>query len=352
MSIESYGGSPDIVAAREEIHRVAFQIKLAAEELTVYGSLESLLSDPFHQLQFRIASIGIHSKLERLYSSCMIAAEGYFSVEAQIHRRFEIAFVPELALLVQNFSQSLGWKIDNKVSASKVAERPTRTPGSITSMLDRLNSLSSKANPTIGIDIFESEGTRTALVYIPGTQSFSFGSKTNPLDMQSNIVLMAEPSAAASERAVLLAMTQAGIKASDEVIFIGHSQGGMVAGNLAEHPGKYIAAGLITFGAPIAQLKLARLPVMAIEHKNDPVPNISGRANPLSKNWVTIQRESLPSESKAVLHSHSLKSYRNTTEQVDSSTSNGVRSIRARILGKLRGSSIGSSKDFEIAREF
>jgi pimeloyl-ACP methyl ester carboxylesterase len=220
-------------------------------------------------------------------------------------------------------------------------------------MLDRLWQVSAKGEPTVGIDLFQTTSDqRTAVVYIPGTQTLGLGDGSNPLDLQSNILAMQGSGVAASERAVLEAMRRAGIKASDQVIFVGHSQGGMVAGNLAMHPAGYIAAGLVTIGAPIAQLKLTNVPVMAIEHVNDPVPNVSGKVNPLAKNWVTIQRRSLASESEAPLHSHSLNSYKNTTEKADESKSKGIANIRQQLLSQFSGASLGKAMDFVIAREF
>jgi hypothetical protein len=118
VSIESYGGNPDIVATREEIQRVALEIKLCAETLNAWNPLESLWSDPFHQIQYRVLSVSVLQKLETLYSHCMIAAENYFTTEAQIHRRFEIAFIPQLAQFTTNIGTSLGWKLDSKVSAT------------------------------------------------------------------------------------------------------------------------------------------------------------------------------------------------------------------------------------------
>jgi hypothetical protein len=212
--------------------------------------------------------------------------------------------------------------------------------------------VSSKGEPTVGIDFFQTSDQRTAIVYIPGTQTLGLGDGSNPLDLQSNIAAMQGNGFAASERAVLEAMKQAGIKPNDEVLFVGHSQGGMVAGNLAMHPAGYIAAGLVTIGAPIAQLKLTKLPVMAIEHVNDPIPNVSGKVNPLTKNWVTIQRTSLASESDAPMHSHSLNSYKNTTEKVDSSKSKGISNIKDQLLSQVRGAPAGKAMDFVIAREF
>ena len=353
MSIDSYGGNPDIVATREEIHRVALQIKLAAEQLVAFGSIESLLSDPIHQLQYRVGTVSVLTKLERLHSNCLLASEQYFSTEAQIHRRFEIHLVPALSAFTTNMGASLGWKLDHIVAATNTSTAETNSPNSITQLLDRLAHLSSKNQPTVGIDFFQTAmDQRTAIVYIPGTQTLGLGDGSNPLDLQSNILAMQGNGLAASERAVLEAMNQAGIAETDEVIFVGHSQGGMVAGNLVMHPVGYVAAGLVTIGAPIAQLKLTKVAVMAIEHVNDSIPNASGRVNPLTKNWVTIQRTSLASESDAPLHSHSLQSYRNTTEKVDSSKDKGIVNIKLQLLNQVQGAPIGKAMDFVISREF
>jgi hypothetical protein len=353
VTIDSYGGSPDIVATREEIQRVATQIKLAAEELSAFGTIETLLSDPLHQLQYRVSTIGLLAKLEKLYGSCLLASEQYFSTEAQIHRRFEIHFVPAIAAISTSVAMGMGWRLDHAVSATVSSKRQTLAPTSITAMLDRLWDVSSKTDPTVGIDMFENKsGNRTVIVYIPGTQTLGLGDGANPLDLQSNILAMQGEGLAASERAVLEAMKQAGVSETDSVIFVGHSQGGMVAGNLSQNPTGYVAAGLVAVGAPIAQLKLAKIPVMAIEHVNDPVPNASGKANPLAKNWVTVQRKALPSESAAPMHSHSLKSYKNTTEKVDASKNQGIVNIRQQLLSQVQGSPVGKALDFVISREF
>jgi hypothetical protein len=352
VSLDSYGGNPDIVATREEIERVAFELKLCAEVLVSWPALELLLVDPLHQLQFRIASIGIHQKLERLHNHCIIASESYFTAEAQIHRRFEMAFVPELAAIMATVVSAIGWNLDKNVQATLVQESRSTKPESITKMLDRLWHLSGKEVPTVGIDLFDNpSGNKTAVVYIPGTQSFGFGGGTNPLDMASNIQAMGAAGTAASEKAVLLALGQAGIESNDEVILVGHSQGGMVAGNIAANPSGFIAAGLITFGAPLAQLRNLKAPVMAIEHSNDPVPNLSGKANPLSKNWVSVQRVSSKAESNAVLFSHSLKSYKNTALAIDSSSNTGIKNIRSEIFQKLEGAKPSRSLEFRISRE-
>jgi hypothetical protein len=352
VSIESYGGNPDLVATCEEIQRVAIEIKLCAETLNAWNPLESLWSDPLHQIQYRVISATVLAKLERLYSHCMIAAENYFTTEAQIHRRFEIAFIPQLAGLTTHIGTSLGWKLDSKVNATLALKSTSVKPNSITEILDRLWRLSAKDKPTIGIDLFNnSSGNQTAVVYVPGTQTFGFGEGTNPLDMASNIQAMSGSGKAASEKAVLLAIRQAGINPADEVILVGHSQGGMVAGNLAAYPSGFIAAGLVAFGAPLAHIKNLKVPVMAIEHVNDPVPNLSGKANPMKKNWVSVQRISEKPESDAFMFSHSLKSYRNTATAIDVSSDVGIKNIRGEIFQKLGSAKPSKSFEFVISRE-
>ena len=125
----------------------------------------------------------------------------------------------------------------------------------------------------------------------------------------------------------------------------------MVAGNIAANPSGFIAAGLVTFGAPLAHLKNLKAPVMAIEHSNDPVPNLSGKANPMKKNWVSVQRVSSKAESNAVLFSHSLKSYKNTAMAIDTSADVGIRNIRSELLQKLDGVKPSKSLEFQIVRE-
>jgi hypothetical protein len=352
VSIESYGGNPDIVATREEIQRVALEIKLCAETLNDWNPLESLWSDPLHQIQYRVLSASVLSKLENLYNHCLIAAENYFTTEAQIHRRFEITFIPQLGQFTTNIGTVLGWKLDSKVSATMALKTTSAKTDSITQMLDRLWQLSAKDKPTIGVDLFDTQsGTKIAVVYVPGTQTFGFGKGTNPLDMASNLQAISGAGKAASEKAVLLAIGQAGINPADEVILVGHSQGGMVAGNLAAYPSGFLAAGLVAFGAPLAHIKNLKMPVMAIEHVNDPIPNLSGKANPMKKNWVSVQRISEKPESDAFMFSHSLKSYRNTATAIDVSSDVGIKNIRGEIFQRLGSAKPSKSFEFVISRE-
>lgn len=345
LGIDSYGGNQEIVASIEEINRVALELKLAANCLEGFPLA---VIDPFTVIEYQIAIAPVIEKLKRLHNYALIAAENYFTTEAQISRRFEFAFVPELAALALQFAAGAGWKLDYQARANLVHKAKAKKPNSITELLDRLNRLSAKQRPTIGIDLYQQRsGDRIALVYVPGTQALGLGS--NPLDMASNVQAMAGAGNAASEKAVTLAMRQAGLTEKDQVIYVGHSQGGMVVGNLATSSA-FHAVGLLTFGAPIAQLAKLKIPVMAVEHVNDPVPNISGKANPMKSNWITIQRVSEKGESNAIAFSHSLKSYRNTATEIDQSKDKSVTSIRSALLRELANSKPSSALEFEISR--
>jgi hypothetical protein len=52
------------------------------------------------------------------------------------------------------------------------------------------------------------------------------------------------------------------------------------------------------------------------------------------------------------MHSHSLKSYKNTTQEVDASKAKGVVNIKEQLLSQVQGAPVGKAMDFVIAREF
>jgi pimeloyl-ACP methyl ester carboxylesterase len=172
-------------------------------------------------------------------------------------------------------------------------------------------------------------------------------------------------------------MGLAGVGAGDSVMFVGHSQGGLVAANLASAAGAqtngagarrglasnpaYRVAGLVTVGAPIAHLagKL-EVPTMAIEHTNDVVPKLSLKANPLTENWVTVSRETPtdPANNRSdLVEAHDLEAYRDTAKQADESAEIGITEFRKKLSGYAAETGGGSGQNmagvarwFEISR--
>ncbi|HEX4727184.1 MAG TPA: hypothetical protein VH298_05270, partial [Jatrophihabitans sp.] len=94
-------------------------------------------------------------------------------------------------------------------------------------------------------------------------------------------------------RGVRQALRAAGVTARDPIMLVGHSQGGLVAAQLAAEltaDRQYRITHLVTAGAPIAS---ARIPdsvsVLALENAGDPVPQLDGADNPDRPNWLTVR---------------------------------------------------------------
>lgn len=153
---------------------------------------------------------------------------------------------------------------------------------------------------------------------------------------------MAGPNRAPSERAVRAAILQAGVGKNDRVLFVGHSQGAMVAANMASSGPEYKVSGLISFGGPLAQRDLNGFPVVAFENSGDPVPGLGGKVNPLTQDLVTVINDQ-PSQS--FLEAHSMDSYVSTAIAANQSANPGLERV-AGLLEIPAGS--GTAANYEL----
>jgi hypothetical protein len=136
------------------------------------------------------------------------------------------------------------------------------------------------------------DGSRRAIVDITGTKSW------DPLPTRDVTSLTTNGRALVGDRTayedgVLAAMRQAGVRPGDDVMMIGHSEGGMVAVTSARDAvasGEFNVTHVITAGSPIGRT-VGRLPssvqVLALENKRDVVPHLDGVANPDEPNVTT-----------------------------------------------------------------
>jgi hypothetical protein len=201
-----------------------------------------------------------------------------------------------------------------------------------TSLADRANSFSDPhADPNgeqIRIDRYVTPGKPDRFdVYIAGTVTFDPKSGTEPFDFTSDLTGVAN-GAPASCRAVESAMTQAGITPTSPVVLNGYSQGGLVA-SLVAASGKYNVKGVVTFGAPSAQVHIpASIPVLSVRNAEDLVPATSGYdVNP---NAVVVQRAvfaNSPVPTDWAVPAHRLSYYQETAAVVDTSGSSEVRGV-------------------------
>ena len=200
-------------------------------------------------------------------------------------------------------------------SAGKVA-----APKSLAGIAQRLTALDNRATPTLRIEKYPT----AVVVYVPGTQSASFGWTANPMDMRTNLQSFTGLSSNV-EKGMAGALAAAGVKPTDRVMLVGHSQGGMVAITAAKHSktGKfpYSIERVITFGSPVGINYDKSMPkVLSVENKSDIVPVLDTRTNPDTPNWLTFRRNL----GGSLVSSHLMETYRQIALQIDSENASQI----------------------------
>lgn len=178
-------------------------------------------------------------------------------------------------------------------------------------------------------------GTAAYVVSIPGTEYWGADAGAVPRDLSANLNLMAgSPTAAA--QSVQQAMDAAGIPPGSPVMLVGHSQGGIIAGQLASDPAfveKYGVTNVLTYGAPIDHMQLAPgVQALQMQHQYDLVPRLDlggvdvGGVNPNSP----VQAVTLDSPGRFwdLGTSHSHTEYRDSVREALASDSDAGRILR------------------------
>jgi pimeloyl-ACP methyl ester carboxylesterase len=171
-------------------------------------------------------------------------------------------------------------------------------------------------------------------VYIGGTVTGDvFGGK-EPWDMSSNILAMGGQ-ASDSERGVRQALSAAGVSASDRIVIVGHSQGGLLAQRIAADPTLSVR-DVVLVGSPQSPNGVpGNVHVVALENRNDPIPALGG-ADPQTRADVTARRTS-PSLSGDELAGHHVGAYRELARELDASSNPAAMSARRQIFSPEAG---------------
>jgi len=150
----------------------------------------------------------------------------------------------------------------------------TAAPRRLSDLLARLTGVAAQADGTIGIEALAGkDGVRRYVVYLPGTDSADRSAvRSWPTNAS---IRLGHPTT--YQAGVMAAMTAAGIGPGDPVLLVGHSQGGMVAAEIARSPGPFTISEIVTAGSPIGD----RMPpegtgLIALEHTGDLVPTLDG----------------------------------------------------------------------------
>lgn len=406
-----YGGDPQIIATRDELFRCANVIRGAISELNSAIWAQSpmvldFLPNPIPNIQLAVMAPSLISRLETLVASLYLAAEGYFSTEAQINAQLSQVFEPlslfspiaampspfapiaarellgigaalavvgltgkpssgkaalvgqalqiaplafgksspsQLLASKQATALGLGLSVDASASVSKSFLGSVSPARSLEEHAKRLNTAYFNPPSSIRIEVYKSKVGRDLVVYVPGTQSFEMGGK-NPLNIRSNLTALGNIAKAPSQKGVELALEQLGAAKGDRVLFVGHSQGALIAGNISAAEQDYEVAGLISLGGPIAHLNLD-VPVLALENSQDPVPHLSGERNPLTENWVTAEATGIH---ESLVEAHGMEAYQETAMKADLSEDPGLERIKGMLL--THQVSRGQEYLFEIER--
>jgi len=188
------------------------------------------------------------------------------------------------------------------------------------------------------------DGRRSWVVQIPGTQSWSPVPRADPFDLTGNVHAMAGRSTAGG-RTVTAALTLAGARPGEPVLLAGHSQGGMVAAQLAADPAfrsRFTVTHVVTAGSPIAAAPIpASVAVLSLEHDHDLVPRLDGEPNPDRAGWVTVSAAAEPpGGAPDAVSSHEAARYADTAAAVDASSDEGLRRWRAGLAPFVAGDGV------------
>ncbi len=220
-----------------------------------------------------------------------------------------------------------------------VDSRDIAPPMGVADLLGRLDRLSPNGADGAGriaiSRIEHQEGEPAWIVEIPGTQDGIPDGGSNVIDITSNFLLM---SLGVSDLTVAVerAMETAGVSGDEEVLIVGHSQGGIAAMSLVSQPSfseKYNVTAVLTAGAPVGRTEPPPgTSILCLEHPSDTVPALDATHNPDQPNWTTVRRDLASSDNEAdrraddnIIKRHELDAYRRTAAYVDTSTDPSIR---------------------------
>jgi hypothetical protein len=346
MGIVSYGGDPAIVATRAEIERIQAGLASVGNMLGGEVELTDFLTQPLKRIGLAMELPGVQERIRYLLQALDTASNEYFDGEALVAKELTdlgLISAPIIASELIGLANEAGMFREHRVKATQTDRFWRPAPQGLAGLGKRLAELTApieQGGQPSGRVVIERYGS-SFVVFVPGTQTWSPIGLGNPIDFTSNLQAMKGPGLAASERGVQLALAEAGAVSTSSILLVGHSQGGMVGANIATKDSR--VKGLITFGAPISQLAdQIKVPTVAIQHRNDIVPKLGLKANPLLENMVTVERV-LPISSpiNVILEAHDVANYAETAKLADKSQEIGLKRVREQVLSLLPKNGIG-----------
>ncbi|YCH07031.1 hypothetical protein ACTAQJ_18305 [Arthrobacter sp. alpha11c] len=175
------------------------------------------------------------------------------------------------------------------VNIEKMDESIEQVDPSMAQSIRRLEKLHARGDGEIEIIQLDHDGSSSWMVLIPGTQPEA--PVTNPFDIPG----VGEAIGYDSEEvvpAIGQALREAGAEAGDQVVAVGHSQGGAHAMNLSQNKAflsEFDLRYVLTAGAPVGGISSEPgIAALHLEHIQDAVAGADGGVNPDTKDRVTV----------------------------------------------------------------
>jgi hypothetical protein len=228
---------------------------------------------------------------------------------------------------------------------------PVRPPRSTAEIVRGVSSVSPDGGAAPGtvrvVGLTGAGGRRSWIVQIPGTQEWSPQAGRNPFDLTGDVAGMAGAPTAVGGL-VTTAMRSAGARPGEPVLLAGHSQGGIVAAQLAADPhfrASYRVTHVLTAGSPVGAVPVPdAVTVLSLEHHEDVVPRLDGTVNPDRPGWLTVSRGATsggggPDPAAA----HDLAAYAATADAVDAADDPGLSGWREGVRPFLGGPGVSAT---------
>ena len=229
---------------------------------------------------------------------------------------------------------------------------PGGSPRSLSGLYEReVAAHSGRDNGRVRVDAVRGpDGKKRYIVYVPATTDWSVKGGRNTTDTATNVQTMAQRESA-MRHVVRTAIKESGIGPDDEIMFVGYSQGGIVAASLAADPEFRKQANVrqvVTVGSPIGRFDVGNTKVLSIEQDRDVIPALDGTDNPDKRNWTTIIADSPPVDSP--LGAHSSDAYTEVIRDLEKSRQPDVVQF-SKDNRDFLGGTVEESREFEGVRK-
>jgi hypothetical protein len=216
-------------------------------------------------------------------------------------------------------------------------------PGSLAGAMSRIADLEDAPDASLAVErVTGRDGRRRYVVELPGMRHL--GTSADPLDLSGAVSAM-EFRDTAYTRCVRSALDAAKVPPGADVMLVGHSQGGIVAMDLAGDPsfngGRVHVTQVVAAGSPISAMRaVGKTRVFSVENVNDVVTHldaIDSAARPQSVDRLTYQ---FAADLHDVVGTHDPRRYAAALAALDGSSNPLYRDMSTGIAPYLSGSTV------------